>query len=113
MIRAAVVIAGLVLSSSPALARTGNESLEDCRAVYDPNPERKVSWGTGLCLGVVQAIMFWEGRLQICIPEGVTSGQATRILVNYMESRPDFLHYDLPQLALLAFLKQWPCRAGN
>ena len=78
------------------------------------------TFGTGMCLGEIKALLFTFDTLQllhpsdppICvdIPEGVSTGQATRVVIRYIEARPTRMHEQFLRLAMLALVDAWPCK---
>ena len=71
-----------------------------------------------LCLGYLQAVVdtdatFAEwGELprRACIPQGVTSSQLRLVFLDWLNERPDYLHFSAASLALTAFSETWPCK---
>ncbi len=48
-------------------------------------------------------------ELGLCAPAGMTSGQAYRIVVNYIDSHPARQNEMFTELAWEALIKAWPC----
>ncbi len=46
----------------------------------------------------------------MCIPNNVVTVQAVRVMVRYMEARPQKMHEPFVVLALEALQDAWPCR---
>jgi Rap1a immunity proteins len=75
------------------------------------------STGTGLCRrGYVRWHYFWAGLHEFlppdassCRPQGVTTGQMVRVVVAYIERRPERMHEDFRRLAIEAWHEAWPC----
>jgi Rap1a immunity proteins len=65
-------------------------------------------FNSGLCYGTINAIMF--ARDDICLPEGVSREQASRVVVRYFETHPELLHLDGVGLVETALREAWPCR---
>jgi hypothetical protein len=71
----------------------------------------------GACFGAVQTLTILRGflreflpaRYRFCMPEGATTGEAIRLIVSYMESRPERLHEQFVLLAIEALAEAWPC----
>lgn len=110
-------VAGLsLLSAAPAWPQapkldTGNDYLRPCREFVAGGAS---SYPTGKCAGVVEAIYsmqpFLDHKYRTCPPDGVTLGQIVRVVVNYLESKPQNLHYEFNMLVLAALNSAWPCK---
>ena len=88
----------LAALAAPAQATTtGNALLEWCAEARD----------RGMCIGYSQATI--EGLGGFCPPEGVTLGQAIKIVVKYLNANPEYLHLRGMQLAMDAVVEAWPC----
>lgn len=61
----------------------------------------------GLCGRMVLA--FVETDPRICPPRGSTTGQHIRVVVKYVEGRPERFHERFSQLVVEALSKTWPC----
>jgi Ssp1 endopeptidase immunity protein Rap1a len=82
------------------LAREGETTLE-------------TSWGRGFCFGTFASLdymnQFLPPHLRSCPPKGVTRRQAVRVVLAYIERRPQRLHEAFLTLAIEAFREAWPC----
>jgi hypothetical protein len=91
-------------------------------------------WGAfdqGECIGTVKTVAFLAGTMNLSvlalsgegqvialkrnwscadIPDGVTVGQELRVVIRYIEARPNRMHEPFRSLALEALLDAWPCR---
>jgi Rap1a immunity proteins len=45
-----------------------------------------------------------------CPPKGVTSGQALRVVVTYIDAIPARMHENFKYLAVEALRAAWPCK---
>jgi len=71
-----------------------------------------------LCLGYLQGAVDTDATLaewsdsarQACIPQGMTSSQLRRVFLDWINERPDHLHFSAASLALTAFSESWPCK---
>ena len=59
------------------------------------------------CRGVIDGLSFVS--TYSCIPKGATNDQIKRVVVAYMNSKPDRLHYPFKVLAIEALSAAWPC----
>jgi hypothetical protein len=102
-------------------AMTANYVLPGCqefiaRKIYT---SQQGAFLQGTCWGMVYSIMFTASRLRspppvsenarsLCLD--VVAGQATRVIVSYIEARPARMHESFYGLALEALRAAWPCR---
>jgi hypothetical protein len=83
---------------------SGFANLEYCKYSPQHYPKLTAIYETGFhdgyCNGVVSGTLIALGLSHaICLPYGVTNGQALRVVINYMEQHPELLHHDLAELA--------------
>jgi Rap1a immunity proteins len=73
--------------------------------------ENRQPFRQGLCGGIVQTILYF-GRtsFNVCIADGVTMGQAIRVVVAYIDQRPERMHERFETLALEVLQQSWPCQ---
>ena len=109
MIKKLVTLAALaMLLGSPAsyAYTTGNNLVEHCK-------DKEAYFGSGFCYGYMMGvanILTWASeRNRICIPDGVTSGQAVSIVKKYLKENPEELHYTAQSLVAFALIKAFPC----
>jgi len=113
-------IAGLVtiLGCGNAVAMTGNELLDSCKNAASDNPTKNTSFTAGFCLGSMQSIgdllTFVNAGLKtearVCLPATVTNGQASRVVVKYLQDNPEKLHLNGTALVIMAIQKAFPCK---
>jgi hypothetical protein len=90
---------------------SGNFMLEHCKRSVVEGSNHNV-WD-GWCAGAISVLLYVGPALpkySSCPPSGVTNGQATRIVVRYLESHPEELHLDFRGLAAEALAIAWPCK---
>lgn len=84
--------------------------LQYCKSVLEP---KDADAAVGMCAGTISTLLTIRELLKpvaaFCPPKGVTSEQATRIFVKYLETTPELLDQDLRLLVILAFQRAWPC----
>jgi hypothetical protein len=71
-------------------------------------PHDKTNFNAGLCSGTINAVVFLKD--DICMPEGVSREQATRVVVRYFVAHPELLHLDGVSLVHAALHETWPCQ---
>jgi hypothetical protein len=113
----------LALLSAALLAKSGdaqpdrnsaNFMLPICQKAIAPNGAEGDPYEVGRCAGMMNALLFFRGGLlpsifNYCPPESVTVGQMTRVVIAYIERRPQSMHEHFVGLALLALHEAWPC----
>ena len=69
------------------------------------------------CAGVVHGLAYVAERLpqedRSCAPPTSDAQQLARVVVNYIEARPQRMHEDFRLLTLEAFHNAWPCTSGR
>jgi hypothetical protein len=119
-----VLIIGALITPAQAQS-TGNELLSKCEAFLDSyhslGPTTFQLRGDATdgfqCFGYVSAISAFaylnlNGRRAIehlCLPNGTTTVQLIRVLVNYGHQHPEILHGDAMPLALNSISLAFPC----
>jgi hypothetical protein len=67
----------------------------------------------GVCIGIIVALTGvatdLPPRISWCRPQGVTLGQTARVILAYIERRPQRMHEDFVALAAEALHEAWPC----
>ena len=69
----------------------------------------------GQCVGMIEGLSYTAWQLTLpemrsCSPKDVTKGQAVRVVVAYIERRPQRMHENFKELALEALRDAWSCR---
>jgi hypothetical protein len=71
----------------------------------------------GFCSGVVHGLAYVGNVLppeyEFCAPPTSTARQLARVVINYIEARPQRMHEDFRMLTLEAFHYAWPCKSGR
>src|SRR5262245_18516067 len=113
-------LAAALLPQSADAQRYGHESANDmvpnCKKFLAPREgpdNRTPAWGQGVCRGIIPPLnepsQFSPPHLRSCSPDGVTSGQAVRVVLAYIERRPQRMHENFKSLAIEALHEAWPC----
>jgi hypothetical protein len=112
---------------------SANHMLPACKR-FGTGSNEPPFWGAfdqGECIGTVKTVAFLAGTMNLSvlalsgegqvialkrnwscadIPDGVTVGQELRVVIRYIEARPNRMHEPFRSLALEALLDAWPCR---
>jgi hypothetical protein len=113
-----MVWASLLLVGVPFMASAQNEDvsstnhiLPGCRQFVYGGEDAVNLFKAGDCVGTVtSASIFSRYFLKVaCIPDGVTYGQEVRVVLKYVEDRPERQNEPLLALAMEAIKGAWPC----
>lgn len=131
MRRALAIALLLVAFETAAQDTTGNQLLTWCRAALAAEDTSNRSWSpaeAGRCQGWLRGMAdgldaaaaiasvrqktgyegYQRGRA-FCVPDGVTFGQVTRMVVKHLESKPENLHQRAGVIISAYFIQQFPC----
>ena len=107
------VAAILIATAAPAKEAEGTASqlLPGCKYAIAKWERSATASGSdfdrAFCIGYVTGL----GKSHaFCAPAGVTVGQLMRVIVKYLEARPELHHGDFGDLALIALSETWPCQ---
>ena len=84
-----------------------NDLLQDCK---DSLLERKVSprpFYSGLCMGLVAGVNNIDAKS--CAPEDTAPSQLMRVVLAYIEVRPQRMNDEFMKLVVEALRSAWPC----
>jgi hypothetical protein len=90
----------------------GNQLVSDCK-----NSETAFGFDEGKCIAFVigvengfeMAYVVQGIQKPICLPSGVTNGQAVKVVVKFMKNHPEDLHQPAVSLTLKALIEAFPC----
>jgi hypothetical protein len=119
--RAFIISASLVLASAPGggenaqKAYSANSRVPGCHGFLDnAGPLFPAGQCDGLVEGIVIGIemrsMELKAPLPFCIPKAATNSQMVRVVVQYIEQRPQRMHEQFTKLAYEALKEAWPCK---
>jgi hypothetical protein len=101
--------AGVLPCAAVEATDTGNYMLPHCRAAVGPVED----FLAGVCFGTVNAVAILSSELppskSFCLPK-VPRDQVVRVVVRYMETHPETLHYGFVGLTIRALHEAWPCK---
>ena len=63
----------------------------------------------GIISGLAYTVKFLPPDSSSCAPQGVTTGEMVRVVVAYIERRPERMHEDFRRLAVEAWHEARPC----
>ena len=109
------IFALICLIAVPSVASTtadGNSLLKECQKAVMLADDGDVTYGDvaeiASCTGFIHGLMAVPNTF-FCIPVNVSTGQAMRVLVKYLQEHPENLHLAKGKLALDAFADAFPC----
>ena len=116
-VRGIVLVAIIISSWGPAFGAEDtmsvNYMLPGCRQFVSSPPVYNYNIRLELrgmkCAGIVEGVGFAGSG--ICGPATVTTAQAVRVVVKFIEHHPEMQHKRFPPLALEALRAAWPCKA--
>ena len=94
---------------------SANVLLPYCKYVGADRPRGgyDVGWAVGLCTGMIVTVGYFTGNMpehrRSCRPDKATNEQMIRVVISYVEARPERMHEDMRELAIDAFRHAWPC----
>ena len=93
--------------------RSANALMQACRSAIHEGPppyttkNTQAAYDNGWCHGFINAIAVVDPS--ICRPPGVTIDQTLRVVVKYIDERPQRMHEDFAILVQEALATTWPC----
>jgi Rap1a immunity proteins len=88
------------------------ETLAGCKNFMRVSQDRLFSYQEGYsegdCTGTIAGID--EAAEDICLPDGADFDQMVRVVIKYIEERPQRWHERFPKLAHEALKAAWPCK---
>ena len=127
------IIAAILLSFTsftPVLghgkAHDGNDLLQKCSSViriFEAGIKESeitktmladANFCSGMMQGMTNTIIFFDAfqvtQSIVCLPEdGISNGQAAKVVIKYLEEHPEQLHVADSGLAFLALMDAFPC----
>jgi Rap1a immunity proteins len=111
-----VTAAGAAETETPP-EYSANAVLPNCKAFIGEATVNNVA--AAYCNGMMNMLTFLgPGRDRsfgqcMQIPKGATNQQIARVIVRYVEARPQRMHENFSQLAVEALHAAWPCKQGE
>jgi hypothetical protein len=101
----------------------GNALLDNCKTVLNMGGRthtvkgkdaHKMGYCRGLLRGLILSMQYYKASSRkdalYCTPDDITSEQAVRVVVKYLEGHPEELHETDAILATKAFMQAFPCK---
>jgi hypothetical protein len=108
LVMSGVMIAALT-EIGPASAQSAMFRMPGCRSFLNQDNGLRYDFSSGVCSGIVEALMSTAAALGICCPPESTVNQGVRVIVQYVSSQPARLNESFEALAIEALRKAWPC----
>ena len=109
----AILLLALTVPASAqdtSVQRSANEMLSGCKGLIgDKTPPLREALRQGRCAGYVAGLVYARSVF-LCVPEGATPEQGVRVVIKYIEARPERMHEPFGKLALEALEEAWPCK---
>lgn len=106
-----LALAAMVLSHRPVVAQDSNSAnwmMEGCRTFLTGKVDTG-AFKAGVCAGTISGLAFMGSRGGFCLPDQVTGQQLVRVVVTFLDRKPERLHESFRSLAVEAFVEVWPC----
>jgi hypothetical protein len=97
-----LIAAILILACNAAQAATGNEYL-----AFDTRTQANMV--ADIVTGLFTAFAIMNEKPPACIPEGVTNGQISKLVIQTLQKQPQHLHYDMGVLLMATLTNNFPC----
>ncbi len=109
----------LLMDSAFALPYTGMDLSEKCN--HDNDSPRFEPYPAGLCDGYIAGVLdltqavlaITKNKSSVCIPNGVTLGQVTKIVKKYLNNHPERLNEQAVELIAAALNEAFPCKPNG
>jgi hypothetical protein len=86
---------------------TANDLLQDCKDSLLERAAFPRPFYSGLCMGLVAGVNYIDARS--CAPENATNSQLMRVVLSYIEVRPQRMNEEFMKLVVEALRSAWPC----
>jgi hypothetical protein len=106
-------------ASAQTEVESANYMLPGCRDYVrlinkTADPKTINAFAAGNCAGRIEGLLILRDDLlpdiRFCKPPSVTTGQATQMVVNWLEANPARWHENFVLLAHGVFKRAWPCK---
>jgi hypothetical protein len=94
-------------AAQPQYPSSANLYLPPCQKLIQRERDTRSAFGRGVCQGTVYGLLYASDS---CLPTGVSLLQVVRVVVAYIERRPQRMHEDFRKLSVEALHEAWPCK---
>ena len=112
-----IIVALFAMAMSvPVEAVTGNKLLEYCENGADQSRSahfQEDAYCIGFITGVVDGLRYFDFQNRFCLSEGVTQGQAQKVVIKYLKDNPQRLHEGYVPIIYSAIKEAFPCKETN
>jgi Rap1a immunity proteins len=108
-LRGIVFVAAVVTNCGFAFAQNlwlAKSRVDGCRAYLLTRTPAEFYFAAGVCSGIVEGLHYAGSG--ICLPPNVSNEQAVRVVVKFIDDRPERLNEDFRALAVEALKAAWP-----
>ena len=98
---------GLMAQAAPD-ATTANWVIDGCRNYLTESDAGMFT--QGVCAGRVNGLVWALDAVDFCTPSEANNKQIVRVVVRYIEQRPQRMHENFLSLTVEALKEAWPCR---
>jgi hypothetical protein len=109
-----IVLSGVVIAAlteiGPASAQSAIFRMPGCRSFLNQDNALRYDFSSGVCSGIVEALMSIGATLGVCCPPESGVDQGVRVVVQYVSNQPARLNENFEALAIEALRKAWPCK---
>ena len=109
-----LVLSGVMIAAlteiGPASAQSAIFRMPGCRSFLNQDNALRYDFSSGVCSGIVEALMSIGATLGVCCPPESTVDQGVRVVVQYVSNQPARLNENFEALAIEALRKAWPCK---
>ena len=86
---------------------TAKDLLQDCKDSLRERAAFPRPFYSGLCMGLVAGVHYVDAKS--CAPEDATNSQLMRVVLAYIEVRPQRMNEEFMKLVVEALRNAWPC----
>lgn len=108
----AILLALMLPANAAENLASANSYLPGCRDFIVDNwaGGAREAYQRGQCSGFIAGLIYEAAGTSFCMPPGVTYEQGVRIVIAYIEARPQRLQESFGLLAREALMAVWPCQ---
>ena len=114
-----LMLCAYVRAQTPTPDTSANSVFLGCKAFSEDRvTSSQLNQLGNFCSGIVHGLAGVGQQLtppewQSCVPSTSTARQLARVVISYIEARPQRMHEDFRRLTLEAFHYAWPCKSDR